>query len=319
MEKKEKQYVFGPVPSRRLGRSLGVDLIPFKTCTFNCVYCQLGRTKKTTIERKEWVPIEPVLEQIRQKIAGEHKPDYITLSGSGEPTLHSGIGEVIRRIKEMTDIPVAVLTNGSLLGQPEVRQSLLKADLVVPSLDAGDEQLYRYVNRPAPSLTFENLVEGLVKFREEYTGRLWLEVFLLGGVTGIEAEVRKIANLVRRIRPDLIHLNTVARPPAENFAFAVPKEKLERFAELFEQDVEIAEYAPHLHEHPDFSAQLEDVLSLLERRPCSVEDISQGLGMHRNNVIKYVNHLVEENRVKETRQNGTIYYVMVDKEQIETK
>ena len=311
MDSDTKKYVFGPVPSRRLGRSLGVDLVPFKTCTFNCVYCQLGCTPATTIERKEWVPVEPVLEQILEKISGDSKPDYITFSGSGEPTLHSGIGEIIKQIKEMTDIPVAVLTNGSLLWKPEVRQSLLEADLVVPSLDAGDEQLYQYVNRPDPAISFEKLVEGLVQFRKEYTGKLWLEVFLLGGVTGIESEVRKLADIVRQIKPDRVHLNTVARPPAENFAFAVAKEKLKRFADIFEGDVEIAGEETPIHEYSDLSAHQDDILTMLERRPCTIEDISRGLGMHQTEVIKYVDRLVEENRVSERRQNGIIYYAVV--------
>ena len=142
------QYVFGPVPSRRLGRSLGIDLLPLKTCSFNCVYCQVGRTTCLTIERGEWVPTGPVLDQVRQKIAGPIRPDVITFSGSGEPTLHSGIGEIIRGIKSFTQIPVVVLTNGSLLWMPEVRRDLLQADIVVPSLDACSESLFQYVNRP---------------------------------------------------------------------------------------------------------------------------------------------------------------------------
>jgi len=152
MTEQPKQYIYGPVPSRRLGRSLGVDLVPFKTCTFDCVYCQLGRTTNRTMERKEWVPLEPVLTQLEAKL--DLKPDYITLAGSGEPTLYSKMSELIIRIKELTDVPVAVLTNGSLLWIPEVRDALLSADLVVPSLDAGSSELFRYVNRPHTNIEF---------------------------------------------------------------------------------------------------------------------------------------------------------------------
>jgi len=143
------KHVFGPVSSRRLGRSLGVDLVPLKTCTYDCIYCQLGRTTLKTTERREWVPLDLVLEQVQAKLATE--PDYITLSGSGEPTLFSRVGELIGRIKDVTDIPVAVLTNGSLLWQKAVRDDLQQADVVIPSLDAGNERMFRYVNRAAPA------------------------------------------------------------------------------------------------------------------------------------------------------------------------
>ncbi|MCK4583355.1 radical SAM protein, partial [Candidatus Bathyarchaeota archaeon] len=163
------EYIFGPVPSRRLGRSLGVDLVPFKTCTCDCIYCQLGRTTNKTIERKEWVPTDSVIEQFKEKL--DSNPDYITLSGSGEPTLFSQLEELISRIKDITDIPVAVLTNGSLLWLPEVRRTLKPADLVVPSLDAGSNQIFQYVNRPHHDITFSKMLEGLVKFRDEYDGK----------------------------------------------------------------------------------------------------------------------------------------------------
>ena len=155
-----KTYVFGPVPSRRLGRSLGVDLVPFKTCSFDCLYCQLGKTTCRTIERREWAPLDEVIEQVKEKLSA--KPDYITLSGSGEPTLYSRLDEAIDRIKRLTDTPVAVLTNGSLLWMDEVQRQLAAADLVMPSLDAGDETTFQLVNRPHESLHFEQVLSGLI-------------------------------------------------------------------------------------------------------------------------------------------------------------
>ena len=172
----KQEHIFGPVPSRRLGRSLGVDLVPFKTCTYDCIYCQLGRTINKTIQRKEWVPIDNVINQLKGKL--KSKPDYITLSGSGEPTLFLRLEELIARIKSITDIPVAVLTNGSLLWLPEVRKALKSADMVVPSLDAGSSQIFQYVNRPHSDITFSKMLDGLVKFRDEYNGKYWLEVFV---------------------------------------------------------------------------------------------------------------------------------------------
>jgi len=166
------KHVFGPVPSRRLGRSLGVDLVPYKTCTFDCIYCQLGCTTDKTIDRREWVPLGDLLEDVKAALVRE--PDYVTLSGSGEPTLYARLGELIAGIRSMTSVPVAVLTNGSLFWKPEVRKELLQADLVVPSLDAGTERSYLQVNRPHSEVTFERLIEGLEAFGREYAGQLWL-------------------------------------------------------------------------------------------------------------------------------------------------
>jgi wyosine [tRNA(Phe)-imidazoG37] synthetase (radical SAM superfamily) len=164
-------HVFGPVPSRRLGRSLGVDLVPFKTCTYDCIYCQLGRTTCKTTERKEWVPLDSVLENVKEKLPSN--PDYITLSGSGEPTLFSRVDELIDRIKAVTDVPVAVLTNGSLLWHEDVRRQLMGADLVIPSLDAGDEAMFRLVNRPCEEISFEQMLLTPAFLMNTFTGSAW--------------------------------------------------------------------------------------------------------------------------------------------------
>ena len=298
--------VFGPVPSRRLGRSLGVDLVPLKTCTYDCIYCQLGRTTRKTLERREWVHLDAVLGELESRLSTE--PQYITLSGSGEPTLYSRLGELIAGIKRMTRVPVAVLTNGSLLGGPEVRAGLLAADLVIPSLDAGDEKLFQYVNRPHEGVSFEKMVEGLATFREEYRGRYWLEVFLLGGVTAISAEVEKIAAVVRRVNPDRIQINTVTRPPAESFAYPVPREELERLVALFDGRAEvIAEYRG-THGRSEFAARREDVLDLLSRRPCTTGDIAAGLGLHRNEVAKHIEELARDGAVASEAVGDEVYY-----------
>jgi wyosine [tRNA(Phe)-imidazoG37] synthetase (radical SAM superfamily) len=299
-------YVFGPVPSRRLGLSLGVDLVPFKTCTFDCIYCQLGPTTCKTTRRSEWVPLDAVLRDVEANL--EKAPDFITLSGSGEPTLYSRLEELIGGIKRLTDVPVAVLTNGSLLWRPEVRTALAAADLVAPSLDAGDAHLFRHVNRPHDEITFDRLVEGLVRLREEYKGRYWLEVFLLGGVTALPAEVEKIGRLVAQIAPDRVQVNTVTRPPAEPYAFRVPPAELAEFAAMLGDRAEvIAEHRPSA-ETADFAAHAEDIVALLRRRPCTMEDIAQGLRLHRNEAVKCVNELLAHN-VLEIRWRGrTPYY-----------
>ena len=163
------KHVYGPVPSRRLGRSLGVDALTFKSCSFDCVYCQLGRTTNHTAERKEYIPTAEILDEVRRKLENGDRPEYISFAGSGEPTLHSGLGDIIRGIKAMTDVPVVVFTNGSLLWMPEVRADLAAADVVIPSLDGGDAALLDKVNRPVATLDFNRIVEGLIAFREGST------------------------------------------------------------------------------------------------------------------------------------------------------
>lgn len=299
-------HIFGPVPSRRLGRSLGVDLVPFKTCTYDCIYCQLGRTTNKTIERREWVPLNDVLEELREKIAT--KPDYITLSGSGEPTLYSRLDELIDGIRSMTNIPVAVLTNGSLFWQPELRRQLLNTHLVIPSLDAGDSAVFQAVDRPHADISFAQMLEGLIDFRQEYKGNYWLEVFLLAGFNAIEADARKIVDCVRRIGPDRVQLNTATRPTTEEFAYRVEQTRLEEIAGWFDPPAEVIADYRGIHKQSDFQAGANGVLEMIQRRPCCVEDIAQGLAMHRNEVIKYLEDLVVHGQVEAREVDGRIYY-----------
>ena len=186
---KKRKYVYGPVPSRRLGRSLGVDLVPFKTCPFDCVYCQLGRTTRHTARRDDYVDADEVLAELREVLAGGVQADYVTLSGSGEPTLHRQLGRIIAGIKDLTSIPLAVLTNAALLSDPEVRRALLRADLIVPSLDAGEAETFARVNRPCPEVTFESVVAGLEALRREYHGTIRLEVLLVEGLNDGDGQI----------------------------------------------------------------------------------------------------------------------------------
>jgi wyosine [tRNA(Phe)-imidazoG37] synthetase (radical SAM superfamily) len=213
-------FVYGPVPSRRLGQSLGVDPIPFKTCNYNCVYCQLGRTTPLSNERREFFPPAGILAEV-QAALDKHQPgdiDYITIVGQGEPLLSAGLGQLIGEIQALTTIPVAVITNGSLLFRPEVRAEVSLADVVIPTLDAADEATFRRINRPWPELKITEIIEGLITFRKVFAGRLWVEVMLVKGVNDSEETLTGMANALRRIRPDQVHLNVPLRPPAESWA-----------------------------------------------------------------------------------------------------
>ena len=304
-------YIYGPVPSRRLGRSLGVDLVPFKTCSYDCIYCQLGRTTNKTIRRKEWVPLDEVVAELKTKLSSQ--PNYITLSGSGEPTLYSRTVELIDHIKAVTDVPVAVLTNGSLLWNQEVCAQLMKADLIVPSLDAGDEMVFRAVNRPHEDISFEKMLKGLIEFRREYQGQYWLEVMFLAGHNAIHSEAQKLAECVSLIKPDRVQLNTATRPPAEDYAVTVSQQRLSELAAMFDPPAEVIADFRGVHQQREFAAGRKVVLELLRRRPCSMDDIADGLGMHRNEVVKYVEELSAEKVIEHTSTTGRFYYKATDR------
>lgn len=304
----QTKYLFGPVPSRRLGLSLGVDTVPFKVCTLDCVYCQLGKTTEKTIERKEYVTVENVIRELQQRLIQGLHADYITLSGSGEPTLNSSLGRIIDRIKEITDIPVAILTNSTLLWDESVRTECAKADLVLPSLDAGDEETFQKLNRPHSDVSLDKLIDGLRKFRNQFEGQIWLEIFLVDGLNTTSAQVKKIADAVKIIQPDKIQLNTAVRPTAEPGIKILKNQRLEEIALCFGQNCEIiADYSDNGRSKNAKSMQ-ESTLSVLKRRPCTIDDICNGLGIHRNEALKYITHFQKMGAVQSERKNGILFF-----------
>ncbi|MDO9529854.1 MAG: radical SAM protein [Syntrophales bacterium] len=308
IQKTKRRFAFGPVPSRRLGRSLGIDIVPFKTCTYDCIYCQLGRTTNKTTELEEYFPVEDVVSDIQDKLKENPCSDYITLSGSGEPTLYSRIRDIIRGIKDVTDIPVAVLTNGSLFWIDDVRDSVLEADLVIPSLDVGNENTFLSVNRPHPDISFSKMVKGLCSFREHFKGPVWLEVFLIGGMTDNEDEILKIKTWVDRIAPERVQINTAVRTPAEDFVEIVEEDKLEEIARLFGPSCEIIADYTKVHDLGEFKRTRDDVLQMLIRRPCSIDDISAGLNLHPNEAVKYVEELLGQNMIQRQKRASKVLY-----------
>lgn len=307
------KYIFGPVPSRRLGMSLGVDIVPFKTCTLDCIYCQLGVTTRKIVDRESFVPQDEVLAELKKFLdENSSRIDFITFSGSGEPTLNSQLGEMINSTKTFTNVPIAVITNGSLLYKEDVRSDLSNANLVVPSLDAMTDETLKKVNRHNEHLTARLLIDGLRAFTQEFKGTIWLEIMLVKGINDDLNELEQMADFIKTIRVDKIQLNTVIRPPAESFAYPITTDEMQKIASLFDDRVEIIADFDKVIAHKDQSAEDTEnqILALIHRRPCTVDDISSSLGLHRNEIIKHLDHLLQRGSAKQTRRENKIYWLV---------
>jgi len=331
----QTKFLYGPVASRRLGLSLGVDIIPFKVCTLDCVYCQLGATTEKTTERREYVPAEVILAEISDMVKKGLKADFITIGGSGEPTLNSQLGQIIDGIRKITDIPVAILTNGTLLYRQDVRADCAKADVVLPSLDAGDGQAFEEVNCPHKDIVIETLISGLCDFRNEFSGQIWLEVFLIEGLNTNAGQIEKIKEAIERIQPDKVQLNTAVRPTTRAGIKKVDAKKLEEIAqELGEKCEVVADFSPARYSEPMSGhpqdvvyptvaggmspvgnmsqggdpEKMETLLSMLKRRPCSLEDIHSALGIGRIEALKYITHYQQNSIVDSFEKDGIIFF-----------
>jgi wyosine [tRNA(Phe)-imidazoG37] synthetase (radical SAM superfamily) len=302
-------HVYGPVPSRRLGASLGVDVVPLKVCSYDCIYCQLGATRMLSDERVAFFPVEEILADVERRLGLWPPPDVITVAGSGEPTLYAGLGALIEGIKRITDTRVALLTNGALFHRADVRAEAARADIVLPSLDAGDEATFQLVNRPAPGLTLERVVDGLAAFRDEYRGQIWLEVMVVAGITDAPEHIRAVARLARRIAPDRIQLNTPVRPTFDERAAPVPAARLAALVRLFSPEAEvIAEWGERASQAVSRAPESEEVLGLLRRRPCTAADIAAGLGLHPNAVVKTLAGLEHGGEVHRVLREGRVFW-----------
>jgi len=302
----EYEYLFGPVPSRRLGRSLGVDLVPLKTCSYDCVFCQIGRTSGLTLERREYVPVEDVLAELERWLRAGGSADTITLSGSGEPTLHSRFGEVLEGAGRLCDTRRTLLSNGSLMYLPEVRRAAAAADVVKVSLSAWDQPSFETINRPHGGLQFDAVAGGLRRLGAEFEGELWLEVFVLPGVNSDEESMRRIAAIASDIAPARIHLNTAVRPPCEEWAEAAAVERLEAFAALFEPRAEVI--ADYRGKTATQAGGKRAILAMLARRPCSAEDVAASFGLAVADASMRLEELAAAGEVKVERREGRDYY-----------
>lgn len=304
-------FLFGPVPSRRLGMSLGVDLVPKKVCSLDCVYCEVGKTTKLTTERMEYVPFARVKEELENYFSHNPDPDYITFSGSGEPCLNKRIGEVIKFIKGVKpELPVAVLTNGTLLSNPDLRSELKQADLVMPSLDAASPEVFQRINRPVESLDFDNYIQGLIDFRSEYRGKIALEVFILPDYNDSPEELERLAKTIQRIGADSVQLNALDRPGTVPGLRSASKERLEEIAKIFGlKESSLIASAQKRTGLASYRTDTESaILETIARRPCTGEDLSKILGLHLSEINKYLDVLDDRNAIEAVRQERGVFY-----------
>lgn len=306
-------HIFGPVPSRRLGLSLGVDLVRHKTCTLNCIYCECGPTTNLTLQRAAYVPFDEVTAELAHYFENHPDPDYVTFSGSGEPTLNPDIGRIIDFIKEKKPtIQVAVLTNGTLLSDPAVRKDLSKADLVMPSLDAVTPQAFKKINRPAGQIDIHKVIDGLKAFAGSFQGEIWLEVFILPGINDAEEELETLGKIIRDINPDRVQLNTLDRPGAVAGLKAASKQDLDRVAKIIDAaaNVEIIARVKDLTsgDHISDDEMEAMVMETIHRRPCTVEDLTAALNLEKEKLQILMKRLILEDKVESVQQERGVFY-----------
>jgi wyosine [tRNA(Phe)-imidazoG37] synthetase (radical SAM superfamily) len=304
---RQYRYIFGPVPSRRLGRSLGVDLTPVKTCSLNCVFCQAGRTHQHTRVRSEYVPTDDVVGELGAWMESDCKTDVVSLAGSGEPTLHTGFGRILEFIAAEMRLPAVLLSNGTTFDLPEVRRDAIRADIVKVSLSACDQDSFERVNRPAEGIRLDRIVEGYRAFRKEYKGQLWIEVFLVPGLNTKSEQVAGIAAVCGTIGADRIHLNTAVRPPAEQGVAALPEDRMEELAGLFHPRAEVASrFRPAGGDAPEPAP--ERILAMISRRPCTAGQIALLHGMKPEAALKIMENLVGRGAARREATRDEVYY-----------
>ncbi|WP_010664340.1 radical SAM protein [Marinilabilia salmonicolor] len=310
------KYLFGPVPSRRLGMSLGIDLIPKKVCSLNCVYCEVGKTTKLTVDRMEYIKYDKVIAELKQFMSNDPKIDYITFSGSGEPTLNSRIGEVLKYIKKNYPlIKTAVLTNGTLFFDQHVRKELFQANVILPSLDAASQSAFEKINRPEPSLKVESYIQGLIDLRKEYKGRIWLEVFILKNYNDSKEELDLLKNAVLKINPDIIQLNTLDRPGTEAGLVPLSRNELQEVINYWNlPNVEIIASAQNRTIIESYSGDIEaTILETIARRPCTLDDLHHLLGIHVNEINKYLGTMEAEGKITTQNLDRGVFYELTQK------
>jgi wyosine [tRNA(Phe)-imidazoG37] synthetase (radical SAM superfamily) len=311
------KYLFGPVQSRRLGLSLGIDLVPYKTCTLDCVYCECGKTTCLTSEIKEYVPTGEVIDELKEFLAGSPTLDVLTFSGSGEPTLHSGIGTVIDFLKDnYPNYRVAVLTNGTLFWHEEVRKRVSRADVIIPSLDAAVSETFSRIGRPVTPVTMEKTIDGLTNLRSEYNGTLVLEVFIIPGVNTSEEELLRLRETLLQVDPDVIQLNRLDRPGTEEWVDLADDTVMNMVADFLKpmRVQTVGKPVYQARSTPDSEKLEESVRAVLSRRPSTMEDLSATLGIRRSQLSKILHLLREKGLVEEYKMERGWFYRLKQEE-----
>lgn len=307
------KYLFGPVPSRRLGISLGVDLVPHKVCTLNCVYCEVGRTTLLTLERKEYVPINAVIAELNEYLANGPDLDFITFSGQGEPTLNSGLGKVINHIKaNHPRYKVAILTNGTLFWDGSVRREVMRADVILPDLDAVSQNVFQKLNRPHLDLDSARIIAGLKELRKEFPGKIYMEVFMVEGLNDTESELALLRESLLMLKPDIVQLNTLDRPGSESWVRPMPRARLQKIAQYFAPlKVDIVANPQSRKKIQSFNTDIQtQILETIKRRPATDADLCQILGLHKNELNKYLSTLLESGEIESLElERGTFFRI----------
>lgn len=301
-------HVFGPVPSRRLGLSLGVDPVVPKTCTMDCVYCELGPTTERTVCRAPYVDVDEILSELAERLEERPRIDFITLSGSGEPTLNSDLDHLIEGIRHLTDLPVAVLTNGSLMTDSAVCEAIGGADVVAPSLDAATQAAFEAVNRPDPSLDVRKIAEAIAAFKKRFGGKLWLETLFVAGLNDGSGELRVLTEAIHAIEPDRVHVNTIVRPPTDPDVKPVDSERLREIARKLGPHAEVIAGATERVQKMIDRGSEDLVVAMAARRPVTVADVARAIGTSQADAAKLVSALTEKKVLELVRHGGKLYY-----------
>lgn len=312
-KKLKTKRVFGPVLSKRLGNSLGIDVIPHKTCSYNCIYCQLGSEENTITDLTNYYSVDEIIYELKEALLNNKNIDYITFTGSGEPTLYKDLKKLIYEIKQITDIPVCIITNGSLLYKQEMRSNLLLADLIIPSLDAGNEETFKLIDNPNKEIDFDKMVEGLIEFKKVFKGEYWLEIFLLKDINDNEDELDDIIKIVKKIKPDRIQLITATRRVANEKAKALSDEELKKIKKYFNSKCDIEIDIPNISENHKGNTRIlteEDIVNFLIRQPDTAYIIAKSFNENERKVKELLDLLIKKNKVREEIVNGVISYAV---------
>lgn len=309
-------YLFGPVPSRRLGMSLGVDLVPKKVCSLDCVYCEVGRTTKLSSKREEYINSDCIKDELKNYFDTNPAPDYITITASGEPTLNLHLGDIIDFIKDAKpDMSIAVITNGTLLHDEKVRKALMKADLLLPSLDAATDAAFRKINRPSKDLNIEDCIQGLISLSKEFKGTMWLEVFILPGYNDDEAELNALKKVILQVNPDSVQLNTLDRPGTVPNLRGATRDELQKIVDFWQMDkVEIIAKVKQTDKTQSYRKDTKSaIIETVSRRPCTLEDLLEILGLSGEEIKTHLDSLDSEGKIDKVEEERGVFYQMRNK------